>query len=561
MSIDTRPEAAEHIVPPEEVIQDEHHPFRVRQLLGAAAATLTFGLLGGGIGLAAAMNSDAHLTVAGTPASVHTTARNYDELNVNNGALTFKHPNHRMVAGESFGAELDLKVDFSDFLKADGKTDARLLPVYLSLFSDTHQVSSDIEWSIIDHDLLGLGVGAAVGAAAYGLHRWRKQYHHDEEGSRFRKRVAMGLIIGAVIMATPASDSDEHAPKPLNSISFLADTPAGGIEIGGWMQPVIPYAEGFVQKYFAGNDKYYGEYDDVLKNYLKTEAPALPTGEDIETFGFITDKHCNIGMDRLIVTLMTHYGIKTLASAGDDALSADNWGFEAACTDNLAEREKKAGIKEVAIGGNHDGPVTEIAEKKKGVIVVNGKIATVNGISFIGEHDPRQSYFGKEIQPSDVKVQDKLNTEQALALGAMACRSGLKLVLLLHDPDAGRMAVRNGCGNIMIALDGHQHVEHGPTSIDILGGASGYQFTGASAGGAPSVLTKETDGFLDDVTIGVLKHDASVYFVSEDKNSGALEGLTKFILSPNKKITVEQQVFQTVTVPHGDHPIGAPKPR
>ena len=134
-------------------------------------------------------------------------------------------------------------------------------------------------------------------------------------------------------------------------------TPLEGARVEGLLRPALLAAQGYIRTYFGDTNAYYTRLEAKLDAQLALAPVDLPTGDGLAQLGFVTDRHCNTGMDRVVVVAARALRRATLASAGDDAFSG-SFGFEAACTRNLAERTHRAGITDVFVGGNHDSPQT-----------------------------------------------------------------------------------------------------------------------------------------------------------------------------------------------------------
>jgi hypothetical protein len=166
---------------------------------------------------------------------------------------------------------------------------------------------------------------------------------------------------------------------------------------------------------------------------------------------------------------------------------------------------------------------------------------TVGGLTFLGSPDPRTSRYGQGIVPASASAQAVLVEGQGEGVGKTACASPAPIIAVLHDPGAGRAALRTGCGHVTVALDGHTHIQAGPNPVPVDDTSTGYQFTGGSAGGAPSGVSVNR-ALTSRVTVGPLNHDAELNIVSVDADTGALIGVTTFTFDPAQAITVTQQV-------------------
>src|SRR5581483_715878 len=138
-----------------------------------------------------------------------------------------------------------------------------------------------------------------------------------------------------------------------------------------------------------------------------------------------------------------------------------------------------------------------------------GRRSTDDGLTFVGLPDPRTSRYGQGIRPASPRAQNRLVTKQGRQVGNIACRSDGPVVAVLHDPSAGQAAITNGCGKVTVALDGHTHLQIGPTQIPAAEGTTAYRFVGGSTGGAPGEGAVERN-FASRLTVGPLNHDASI---------------------------------------------------
>jgi predicted phosphodiesterase len=320
--------------------------------------------------------------------------------------------------------------------------------------------------------------------------------------------------------------------------ALFTGTPLEGTQVTGVLSPVIGAAQSYIRTYFADTDEYYDELRTKLETFLAAADPQLPTtgdSADLVNIGFVTDRHCNIGMDRVVVALLTHYGIKTLVSAGDDDFSG-SFPFESACTRNLAAKSQQAKMTNVFVAGNHDSARTIADERNQKIKVLDGELVTTDGLTFAGYPDPRSSRYGTGIQPGSGTLRAALLREQAAKTGKLACTSDKPVVVVLHDPAAGRDALVDGCGKAVLALDGHTHRQAGPTPVPLPVGV-GYQFVGASSGGAPTETSVERT-FASQLTVGPLNHDATVNIVTIDRATGGLVGVTVFRFTPDQQVSV-----------------------
>jgi predicted MPP superfamily phosphohydrolase len=527
----------------------------VAGVTGAAAAFTIFGAFAG---LAIGLASPARTEIAGGTAEIRVhLGRSYDLLQFG-GVLTGKLDTSRNLLGESIAVTVAINPESATFVTSDGKIDPTLLPAYIQTYSDPSELAKSLRSVLVSHLVrfaVGGGVVAlAIAAIAAGLVRWRRRRDtRDPAAAQQRaaalayrsperalaRHVAVALVALSVLASVPSAVSHPRHHADLLPTPLLADTPLAGAEVGGPLASAFTAAATYIQRYFAQTDDYYNTVRDNLEQTLDVSDITVPTDPNIVSFGYVTDRHCNTGMDRVIVEFLKHFDAKVLVSGGDDDFSG-TFPFESACTQNLASATRRAGVTDVFVGGNHDSEATASDERNQHIKVLDGKIVRADGLSFAGLPDPRTSRYGQGIEPSSARAQEELVTEQGVNTGLIACASTGPVIVVLHDPLAGETALERGCGKATLALDGHTHRQDGPTPFLLPTGIFGQRFVGASAGGAP-VSGVNDRSLTDAITVGPLNHQATIYLVSVDRTTGALVAVTECQVTPDQFVTLTQQ--------------------
>jgi hypothetical protein len=531
---------------------------KARRWARLGAFGLLTALVGGVVGAVVALATPAHVEIAGSNTRVRlAVGSTVDQFGVP-GLVTIKRATSRSVFGEPLGVRAVLDLNVAQLVNATGQFNPDVLPAYIQAYSDPKQLASDIRNALLAHVLWCVGSGAGLallGAAAWRAYRrWRASYDRthrlgpaDHAAARayraperiFAGRVAVALVVLGVIATVPSGLRHAPVPATVRPEPILAGGRLAGVEVDGLLRPALVAAENYVQTYFSRTDTYYDQLRAKVTAYLDQTPVTLPSGDDVAQFGYVTDRHCNTGMDRVDIALLEQLGVKTLVSGGDDAFSG-TFAFESACTRGLAEKSHKAGITDVFVGGNHDSAQTIGFEQDQKIKTLTGSIVTVDGLHFLGSPDPRSSRYGEGIQPASVAVQLQLVDAQGRAAGKTACASANPVIAILHDPTAGAAALDSGCGKVTLALDGHTHAQSGPNAVPLPNGQAGYQFVGASAGGAPGEKSLERS-FASRLTVGPLNHAATVEIVSVERSTGRLVGVTAFRFTPDQQIVVTQQ--------------------
>ena len=538
---------------------------RRRNITRVVSVALGIAVLGALVGFMIAVLTPARVEIAGSPTRVWLeVGRNYDQVSLS-GILTGRRETTRSIFGEPLGVRAVLSLNTSELTTPSGQFSVNVLPAYIQAYSDPAQLVHDMRHALKVHLIAYTVLGALGALVLYGLwhayRTWRRNYDQrnwpDPRVSRlvrqyrtpergFLRYAAVAVIVVVVIGSVPSA---LQVPQPRSTIvgdSIFDGTPLAGVQVQGVLRPAFVAVESYIETYFERTNTYYDQLRDKLDAYLADDPEQLPgvhgetVDEDIVQLGFVTDRHCNIGMDRVIVDLLQHYGVHTLVSGGDDAFSG-SFAFESACTRNLADKTNQAGIDDIFVGGNHDSPMTLGDELDQGITTLSGSLVEHDGLQFIGSPDPRTSRYGQGIVPASREAQDALLAKQAKAIAHTACIATGSIIAVLHDPLAGREAMASGCGHIALALDGHLHRQIGPVRVPLSDGRTGYQFVGASSGGAPGENVVDRS-FASQLTVGPLNHDAVVNIVSVRRSTGELVGVTEFRFTPDQRVLVTQQL-------------------
>ncbi len=238
----------------------------------------------------------------------------------------------------------------------------------------------------------------------------------------------------------------------------------------------------------------------------------------------VSDRHDNVGMDKVARAVADQAGATFLLDAGDDTSTGSSW--EAFSLESLADAFGEDYGPRFAIAGNHDNGdfVTEQADRL-GFTTLDGEVVDgPGGTRLLGANDPRSSGLGTWRDERGISFR-----EQEDRLADLACRedaAGDRVdLLLVHDADSGDQALQRGCVDLVLA--GHLHTQVGPTRVLGTNGRAGYSYTNGTTGGAAYA-----------VAIGSkLRRDAQVTLVTV--RDGAVRGLQPVVIDTTGTFRVE----------------------
>lgn len=140
--------------------------------------------------------------------------------------------------------------------------------------------------------------------------------------------------------------------------------------------------------------------------------------------------------------------------------------------------------------------------QRNGFVVADGKTSVINGFRILGDHDPDRSQIGTPIHQEGTESVTELDQR----LSQVACIDKPDIVVV-HQPDAAKSTVAQGCAKLVIS--GHTHNEVLPIPHLAADDKTSYQFTQGTSGGAKK----------DGLTIGPLRNPAVMTVFRFDKQT------------------------------------------
>jgi predicted phosphodiesterase len=198
--------------------------------------------------------------------------------------------------------------------------------------------------------------------------------------------------------------------------------------------------------------------------------------EDETVVLLVSDRHDNVGMDRVARAVADRAGATGVFDAGDDTSTGKPW--EAFSLDSLDD--SFSDLDRWAVAGNHDnGSFVGDYLADLGWTRLVGEVADgPAGGLILGVDDPRSSGLGNWRDETGLSFSE---VESRIAETACASKERINTILV-HDAKLGREALERGCADLVVG--GHLHVQEGPTPFESPEGEIGYSLTNGTTGGA-----------------------------------------------------------------------------
>jgi predicted phosphodiesterase len=556
---------------------------RLKTGLGIAGLALAGGTLGAGIGAANALHEPTHVTeLAGTSADISLDLGKRTDTYYLDGLLRYEGPGKVAVAGEPVGVTVHLNTSSDTFFDRNGNFSSKVVPAFAQLFSDPEQMKDNVVSAIVrdvrNGALSGAAAGGLAGAALAGgfiagrrLHqrrlaeevgsfsedersvivRWQQQRRarqHQVVSSVARVAVVGGLVWGG--QAVYSAVKPETQPQ-LHANPVFDGTPLEGGQISGTLKEPLENIVAYYRDYIMEGNTYYEDLAIKLRTEFQETLGSLPHDEATRYIVIASDRHCNIGMDRVIAEAAELFEADVFVSAGDDNLSG-TFGFEPGCTAGLATKLKQLKVRPVSVLGNHDSQeLTAKAEKRQGFTVLDdATVRTVGGIRFLGMHDPRRSIFGEGTVPSGAEATAAVEAQAEQVAAAVCDQDQAVDIAVLHDPEAMKRAVEL-CPEIPYGISGHTHRRDGWHPSAHSSNDFTRLFTQGSSGGAPSAIDDKSNP-LNLITVGPLRHNATLDVIAWDTDLRQITANHSVTFTPDgavRILTTPMVVPTTATEP------------
>ena len=225
-------------------------------------------------------------------------------------------------------------------------------------------------------------------------------------------------------------------------------------------------------------------YDEVVEDAQAAPMDLHRPEEDETVAILVSDRHDNVGMDKVARTIADRGAATVLLDAGDDTSTGGEW--EAFSLDSL-DLAFEDFEERYVVSGNHDNG-TFVSEylAELGFTTLEGEaVDGPAGSRLLGVGDPRSSGLGTWRDEPGESFEE--HSEKLADLVCDYAAEGDRIsTLLVHDANSGRGALERGC--VDLVLGGHLHAQLGPSLIVGENGMAGYTYTTGTTGGAAYTL-------------------------------------------------------------------------
>lgn len=244
--------------------------------------------------------------------------------------------------------------------------------------------------------------------------------------------------------------------------------------------PMVDEVQELVAGALATYDESTAFYQELA---LKASELELRQPKKNETVALVvTDRHNNVGMDKVARALGDKAGATVLLNLGDDTSAGADW--EAFSIHSLKSTFKD--YEKAAIAGNHDsGKMVKRELSEAGFKVLAGRVEEVGGLRVLGQSDPRSSAWGKGYKEDAEQATSAVQAKEAELIRAacVTAATGQPVSLVMvHSPAMGKALAATGCAPLI--LSGHMHRQIGPKAVAGERGTTVTLTTGSTGGAA-----------------------------------------------------------------------------
>ena len=306
-------------------------------------------------------------------------------------------------------------------------------------------------------------------------------------GSRRGVAAVAGLGLVVVLVTQPWADDEETLHQAQEWVP-LAEFLGPDVPIPGELDRIEVRGDVTTSQTRRLVESAVGTYEDG-KSFYRDAAEAAADldlrqpDEDETVVLFISDRHDNIGMDRVARAVGDAGDADAVFNAGDDTSTGSTW--EAFSLDSLDATfdDDPYADRRWGVTGNHDhGSFVGRYLSDHGWTMLDGEaVDGPDGVRLLGVGDPRSSGLGSWRDESGLSFD-----EVADRLADAACEAdedGERIsTVLVHDANMGDETLARGCADLVVG--GHLHVQGGPTEVVGENDAVGYSYTNGTTGGA-----------------------------------------------------------------------------
>lgn len=372
-----------------------------------------------------------------------------------------------------------------------GKTEVgsieELVERYAFIASDPTAQVDKVQGVVVDMAVSaavrGLGVGLLPVAVFLLLGRHRRGELFRGLGTR-QGLLALVLLLALPLLIWQPWETSEETQDDQGSWQTLAELAGPDVVLPEEVRdieirtgPVTTQTKRLVLSAVDTYDKSKEFYSTAAEGAAELDLREPEEGETVALL--VSDRHDNIGMDRVARAIGEAAGATVVLDAGDDTSTGQPW--EAFSLDSLAATFSD--WDRFGVAGNHDsGAFVRTYLADEGWIMLDGEVVDAPwGGTILGVEDPRSSGLGNWRDETGLSFTEVGERLADAACDAVADGDRVSTVLV-HDADLGREALDRGC--VDLVLGGHTHVQAGPDEVEGEDGATGYTWTNGTTGGA-----------------------------------------------------------------------------
>ncbi len=447
------------------------------RLRRAAAALGAWAVVAVPVAVLTFTDSSTTTTVAGHEAVVSPTFDGYATLDL--GPYV---PNLRYPSGHSLGAHIDLgQTSLTSY-------DA-LISRYATIGTQPEGEIAKVTGSLRDMAVSSAATGALAGVAGPGLWLLLGSRRRAELSGRVTpRRAAVFGVGGVVLLATLMQPWEGRDPVLGQGATWrpIEDELAGvpipeqarplEVESGLFTTGTKRLAESMLDSY----GRSVAFYADLAESVPEIADQIRTPSEDETVALLVSDRHDNVGMDKVALAVAEAGGATVLIDAGDDTSTGSPW--EAFSLDSL-DRVFDDFDHRYSVVGNHDEGdfvgryLDDLGFTRLDEELVEGP----DGIRFFGADDPRSSGLGSWRDETGLSFSD--HAERVADQVCEHDEEGDRIAaLVVHDANTGKYALERGCVDLVVG--GHVHEQLGPTEVVGENGKVGYSYTNGTTGGA-----------------------------------------------------------------------------
>ncbi len=409
----------------------------------------------------------------------------------------------------------------------------RTLSAYLTLFAEPEATIRGVAENLLSDAIVKSMQAEVVLLSLAIVWTQRRRFLSRRVGAALTpgRMFVCWLVVLSVVTASILAPRPPPAPDSRVRVHIVDGTPFQGMTVdSALLGSILDRGISGLELLAGRQQNAISDYiDEAMTSFALQQRDIAEAGKDEVLLMGFSDLHCSMAMTEVLRRISASVGPSIVLSSGDDTMNGT--AAEQFCI--TRERAIAQDRPFVVATGNHDSDVTDAQMRRHDMTVLDGKVAGVAGINFLGDDDPEYN------TPFSVnRTKERPETEEQLGQRLLRTASGKDVdVLLVHQPAASVVWQTAPSPPTKLLMWGHFHHQNGPWTIPHADGSWTVALQAGTAGGIKQpTITSFSTPFTPP------RKQADAYFFLMHKKTGLITGVQPIHFSTGGQVTIDKLI-------------------